>query len=142
MILPSFRAVARRPRCDEQETWHHVFNRGIARQTLFEGESDIRFFLAQLARAVRRGEVELHAFAILTTHYHLLVRTPDGGLGRAMQRVQTAYSRRFNRTRRRDGPLVRSRYGSRHVDTLEYRQVLVSYIDANPVVAGLCRNPR
>jgi hypothetical protein len=133
--------MPRRPRHDEPDTWHHVYNRGIARRTLFERAADIRLFLAQVARAVRRGEIELHAYAVLTTHYHLLVRTRDGDLARAMLRVQTAYSRRFNRDRRRDGPLVRSRYGSRLVDTEEYRRVLVAYIDANPVVAGLSRTP-
>ena len=130
--------MARRAREDEPGAWHHVMNRGIARRTLFENGADIRFFLSQLARAVRRGELEVHAFAVLTTHYHLLVRSPVGKLAESMQQVQTKYSRRFNRRRKRDGALVRGRYGSRVVDSVRYRATLVRYIDANPVAAGLC----
>ena len=133
------RPVARRPRGDDPGTWHHVFNRGIAKRTLFEGRDDVRFFLAELARAVRRGDVEVHAFAVLTTHFHLLLRSLRGRLAFAMQQIQTKYSRRFNRGRKRDGALVRGRYGSKLVDSLRYRRILVGYIDRNAVRAGLCR---
>jgi REP element-mobilizing transposase RayT len=133
--------MPRLPRLDQPGTWHHVMNRGIARRTMFETEQDSRYFLSLLARAVRRGDVEIHAFCVLTTHFHLLVRSPTGRLSRAMQRVQLAYSRRFNRTRRRDGTLVRSRFRSKLVRSLEYRKLLVSYIDRNPVEAGLVESP-
>jgi hypothetical protein len=114
-----------------------VFNRAIAKRTLFERREDFRHFMALLACSARRGDLELHAFALMGTHYHLLVRSPEGALAAAMQRIQLAYSRRFNRTRRRDDPLVRGRYGSKPVCSLRYRRVLVAYIDANPERAGL-----
>jgi hypothetical protein len=104
---------------------------------MFERRPDFRFFLAQIACAVRRGDLEVHAFALMGTHFHLLVRSPEGRLADSMHRIQMGYSRAFNRTRRRDGPLVRSRYGSKPVRSLRYRRVLVSYIDRNPVSAGL-----
>ena len=106
--------MARHPRCDGPNTWHHVMNRGIARRTLFESSADIRYFLAQVAWAVHRGEIEVHAYSILTTHYHLLLRSLTGQLGRVMQQVQTKYSRRFNRGRHRDGSLVRGRFTFSH----------------------------
>jgi REP element-mobilizing transposase RayT len=133
--------MARTSRGDLPGTWHHVFNRGIAKRTLFERKEDFRHFMALLACSVRRGEIEVHAYALMGTHFHLLVRSPDGRLAESMQRIQLAYSRRFNRTRRRDGPLVRGRYGSKLVGSLRYRRVLVAYIDANPVRAGLVQRP-
>lgn len=66
-------------------------NRGIARRTLFEGREDIRFFLSRLARSVRRGQLEIHAFCVLTTHFHLLVRSPVGELSTVMRQVQLDY---------------------------------------------------
>lgn len=134
--------MARNPRGDEPGAWHHVMNRGIARRTLFETERDIRYFLSRVARSVRSGLLEVHAFCILTTHFHLLVRTPEGTLAEAMRRIQNEYVRWFNRARRRDGTLYRGRYCSRPVRTLAYRRTLVRYIDANPVVAGLVADPR
>jgi len=84
----------------------------------------------------------VHAYCLMGTHYHLLLRSVDGRLAEAMHRVQTAYSRRFNRLRRRDGPLVRGRYHSKPVRSLRYRRVLVAYIDDNPRSAGLASDPR
>lgn len=129
--------MARKPRNDAPGTWFHVMNRGIARRTLFETSADIDLFLEQLGAASERGELAVHAFALMTTHYHLLVRSPLGRLGAAMQRVQTEYSRSFHRGRRRDGPLVRGRYTSNVVRSHVYRCTLVRYIDRNPVSAGL-----
>jgi hypothetical protein len=54
-----------------------------------------------------------------------------------MRRAQCAYSRFFNRRRRRDGPLIRARFFSKLVDTESYRSAVVRYIDANPVRAGI-----
>jgi len=129
--------MARRPRSDSPGAWFHVMNRGIARRTLFEGAADARVFLDHLGAACEREEIEVHAFVLMTTHYHLLARSPRGTVHAAMQRVQTEYSRWFNRGRKRDGPLVRGRYATRSVDSLVYQRTLVRYIDRNPLAAGL-----
>ena len=132
--------MARRPRRDEPGSWHHVVNRAIAKRPYFETRSDKRYFLARLASEVRGGCLEVHAFCLMTTHFHLLVRSPREELSPAMRRVQNAYSRHFNRRRRRDGPLVRARFFSKRVRSERYRQAVVSYIDANAVKAGLVTN--
>jgi len=116
-------------------------NRGLAKRAMFESRADVRAFLSGVARAVHRGEIEVHAWCVLTTHFHMLVRSPRGELSRAMRRIQNGYVRHFNRQRKRDGSLVRGRFCSKRVDSMRYREVLVRYIDANPVRAGLCRRP-
>lgn len=63
-------------------------NRGIARRSVFESRADVRYFLSRLARAVRRRELEVHAYCVMTTHYHLLVRSPLGRLSEGMRRIQ------------------------------------------------------
>ena len=133
--------MARHARNDEPGAWHHVMNRGIARRTLFENELDIRTFLARLAISVRAKQIEVHAYCVLTTHFHLLLRSPSGALSDALHIVQNGYSRWFNRTRRRDGPLYRARFASKRADSPIYRHHLVSYIDFNPVEARLAAAP-
>ncbi|MHC5051766.1 MAG: transposase, partial [Planctomycetota bacterium] len=133
--------MARRPRRDGPDTWHHVMNRGIARRTMFETDEDRRFFLSLIAREVRAGRIEVHAFCLLLTHFHLLVRSVTGQLSEAMRRIQNRYSRWFNRTRRRDGPLVKGRFLSCPIDTLRYRRQVVTYIHDNPVAAGVVSDP-
>ena len=61
--------MARRSREDEPGSWHHVTNRALARRSFFEARADIRMFLSGVARAMRRGQIEVHAWCVLTTHF-------------------------------------------------------------------------
>jgi REP element-mobilizing transposase RayT len=133
--------MTRSPRRDSPGAWHHIVNRGIARRVMFDDQADIRHFLALLAREHRRGRLELHAWCVLATHFHLLVRSPSGVLSTAMRHVQNSYSRFYNRRHRRDGPLVRGRFYSRTVDDDYDRRVVVRYIDENSVKARLASRP-
>ncbi|MBI1851934.1 MAG: transposase [Planctomycetes bacterium] len=129
--------MARRQRFDVPGSMHHITNRGLARRPIFQSRDDIRFFLACLAQVVRRGEIEIFAYSILTTHFHLFVRCLVEGLARPLGWVLNQYVRRYNRRVRRDGPLFRSRYRSTPVTTDAHRQLVVPYIDQNAVAAGL-----
>lgn len=129
--------MPRLPRIDRPGRIHHVMNRGLARRTVFETRRDVRYFLSLLARAARAGRIEVLAFAILTTHFHLLVRSRDGELSETMRQILNAYVRWFNRSRRRDGPLFRGRFRSIPVESPRQLWYTVRYIDANPVEARL-----
>ncbi|MHC4410410.1 MAG: transposase [Planctomycetota bacterium] len=134
--------MPRRRREDFPGAWFHVTNRGIAKRTMFERRHDVRYFLSRVARMVHVGLIELHSYSLLTTHFHLLLRSCTGELSRAMQRIQGEYSRSFNRKRRRDGSLVRARYVAKLVDSVVYRDNVIRYIDANAVDAGFVALPQ
>jgi REP element-mobilizing transposase RayT len=110
----------------------------MSHRPAFESRSDVRTFLALLAWKVHEGQIEVHAYSILTTHFHLLLRSPRGELSDAMMWIENRYVKRFNRLRGRDGSLFKSRFRSRIVDDEEYWFNVIRYIDANPVDAGLC----
>ncbi len=129
--------MPRRRRFDALGLLHHVMNRGVARRTVFETRRDVRYFLALLALEVRAGRIEVLAFAVLTTHFHLLLRSRTGELDRVMQRVLNLYVRYFNRTRRRDGPLFRGRYRAKPVRSERYLHAVIRYIDQNAPEARL-----
>lgn len=131
--------MARRTRMDFDGAWHHVMNRGVAHKEIFQSAEDR--LESHVGLAVRRGEIEVHDYCLLSTHFHLLVRS-RGRLSTALQRIESDYSRWFNRRNSRDGPLYRARFRSKFVDTLNYRRVLLRYIALNPVEAGLVRHPR
>ncbi|MEM8884953.1 MAG: transposase [Planctomycetota bacterium] len=129
--------MARRPRFDAPDTFHHTINRGGSKRTIFETKADCRFFQALLAREVRAGRIEVIAFSLMTTHFHLVVRSVTGDLSKVMQRIQNRYARYFNRTRKRDGPLFRGRFKSRWIDSQRYMRTVIAYVHDNPVAAGL-----
>lgn len=62
-------------RTDTPGSLHHITNRGVAHRTVFESRREVRFFLSRIAKVVRRGWIELHAYCILPNHFHVLVRS-------------------------------------------------------------------
>ncbi|MCP5066161.1 MAG: hypothetical protein GY946_06290 [bacterium] len=134
--------MPRAPRIDFPGAWFHVMNRGVARRTIFENRTDVRYFLALLAHTVRRGDIEVHAYSLMATHCHVLARSPRARLARAMQWIQDLYARWFNRRRRRDGPLFRGRYKAKLIRDLRHRTVVLHYIHRNAVDARIVDRAR
>jgi putative transposase len=114
-----------------------VFNRALSKRALFLSPDDYRFFLECVESAVKSGTVQVHRFALMINHYHMLVLSPAGRLDSAMHDIQMRYAKYLNRRLGRDGALFSNRYKSRLVTTDAYHRTLVSYIDANPVAAGV-----
>ena len=133
--------MPRKKRDDAPGRLHHIMNRGIAKRVVFPDHAAKRRFALLLACSVRRGELEVEAFCIMDTHFHLLARSPDGRIHYPLMRVLNSYARYFNRRYRRDGPVFRARYASWPVKTFLYWRILVRYIDFNPVKARICAEP-
>ncbi len=129
--------MGQRKRHDGSGEWHHVANRGIARRSVFEGPVDERYFLSRIARAHRRGLLEVYAYCLMITHFHVLVRSPAGQLSEAIRLILSPYVRWFNRSRKRDGPLFRGRFLSRPIKSVTDWWTVFRYIHLNPVKAGV-----
>ena len=64
----------------------HVIQRGNNRVPIFGSSNDFEQFLELLRRSARNFCVTLHAFVLMTNHYHLIVTpTSDGGLPKMMK---------------------------------------------------------
>lgn len=86
----------------------------------------------------RRLAWRLHAFCLMTTHYHLVVETPAPNLACGMQYLNGVYAQAFNLRWGRFGPLWAGRYSSRLIEDDRYYAELCRYVLENPVRAGLC----
>jgi REP element-mobilizing transposase RayT len=125
--------MGRKLRLDIEGGWHHAMNRGVDRQPVFKTAADAKLFLWLVAEAAELFGVEVHAYALMRNHYHLLVHCPEGRLSEFMQRIGARYTRAFNARIDRDGPIFRGRFHSRVVDTPGYRDFVGRYIHRNPL---------
>jgi REP element-mobilizing transposase RayT len=113
-------------------------NRGVNRQDIFVDDVDRTEFLRLLGLAAERQGVEVHAYCLMSNHFHLLAHCPEGGVSRFPQWLTSQYASWFNDRRRRVGHLFGGRYSSRLVDTEAYCLNVVRYIHRNALdVAGV-----
>jgi putative transposase len=73
----------------------------------------------------------------MDTHYHLLIKTPNGNLVQALHHVQNTYVKSFNAAHKRVGPLFQGRYKSIVVVDQHYLKELSRYIHLNPIRKNL-----
>ena len=133
--------MPRPPRLQVAGGVYHVMSRGVVGQAIFRTGFDHELFLLKLGLAVERCGWSCHAYCLLTTHYHLLIRTPEPNLAKGMQLLLSQYAQAFNRRRDGFGHVVAERYRSVLVEREEQLLELCRYLALNPVRGGLCDDP-
>lgn len=121
--------------------FYHVMNRGGGRKNIFHNSSHYELFYDLLGKAHDQFKIEIHAFCLMSNHYHLLIRTPIPNLSKAMGFINGLYTQKYNKLEKTDGPLFRGRFKSILVEIDSYLMELSRYIHLNPVKAKLVQNP-
>jgi putative transposase len=139
---PSEPLMARLPRYTAQGLVQHIVQRGNNRVATFATSVDYQFFRECLQTACAKHGCQIHAYAFMTNHVHLLM-TPssEDGIGKVMQSVGRRYVQYFNRTYRRTGTLWEGRYRATLIDSEQYLLACYRYVELNPVRAGLVARP-
>lgn len=133
--------MARTARPQSAGGLYHVTARGVDGEPIYRDDLDRRRFLALLERTQARTDWTLHVWTLMTTHFHLVVGTPEPNLARGMQYLMGVYAQRFNTRWLRYGHLFADRYRSRPIDSEEYFHTACRYVLLNPVRANLCKAP-
>lgn len=134
--------MARLPRLTVPGYPHHIIQRGNNRQPIFAGNADYEVLLSMLAEHAVKSAVAIHAYVLMSNHFHLLV-TPDKaeGIPAMMQSVGRRYVRYFNQQQGRTGTLWEGRYKSTLIQAERHLLACMVYFDLNPVRAGMVRDP-
>lgn len=134
--------MARLPRLVIPHQPHHLIQRGNDRQDIFRDQEDFQRFLHWLKEGARQFGVAIHAYVLMSNHFHLLVTPSDEeGMSRMMQWLGRYYVPYFNHKYGRTGTLWQGRYRATIIDSEPYLLACSSYIELNPVRAGMVGAP-
>ena len=128
--------MPRQARLDYAGALQHVIARGVARTRIFDDKKDRETFLGWFGGLLKESGAQCLAWALLSNHFHLLLRTTDWPLKVLMQRLLTRYSVYYNHRHGRSGHLFQNRYKSIVCEEEAYLLELVRYIHLNPLRAG------
>jgi len=129
--------MPRQARLDATGTLNHVIIRAIAGTSIFLDNTDRIDFTHRLSVLIPETRTRCYAWALLSNHAHLLLRTGDVPLATFMARLLTGYAGSFNRRHNRSGRLFQNRYRSIICQEEPYLRELVRYIHLNPLRAGI-----
>lgn len=125
--------MARPLRIEYPGAIYHVMSRGNARQRIFHDAEDYERLCDGLKQTVERFGIELFCFVCMPNHLHILFRTPEPNLSRAMQYLLSGYANWFSHRHQRPGHLFQGRFKGELIEDDSYFWTTSRYIHLNPV---------
>ena len=90
--------------------------RGNRGADIFLSDKDRMVFLDTLGEVCSQTGWRIHAYVLMSNHYHLLLETPEPNLVVGMKWFQGAYTQRFNARNKMWGHLFQGRYKALIID--------------------------
>lgn len=132
------------------DSYYHIYNRGVGKQTIFHDAEDKKQFLRIVARHLdpsntdRRfdnipyekycSQLELLSYCLMGNHFHMLVYVHEETdvMKKFMKSIGTAYTMYYNRKYKRVGSLFQGVYKASWISNDSYLLHITRYIHLNP----------
>jgi len=130
--------MPRPPRPVADGLLYHALNRGNDRAAVFFGAADYLAFLQALGQTQQRYPFALYGYCLLTNHFHLLLAPgPGQSVSRILQSLTVAHTWHYHRAQGTVGHVWQGRFRSPVVQEDAHALVVLRYIEANPLRAGM-----
>jgi len=136
--------MPRTARIAPKEFVYHVLTRGNNRQAVFKDEDDFLTYLDLLLHYKRKYDFKLYHYVLMTNHVHLILEPSEGGgdLFEIMKGINLSYAWYFKRKNNHSGHFWQDRYKSIIISRDEYLLACGSYVELNPIRAGIVKDPK
>jgi putative transposase len=85
--------MPRHARLDSPGTLHHVIVRGIERRKIVDDDVDREDFVGRMGNIAEGSQTHIYAWALMTNHAHILLRSGPYGLSQFMRQLLTRIRR-------------------------------------------------
>lgn len=127
------------PFVNSPELPYHITNRCINKEWFRQPMEEVwEIFSLQLAFVAFAFNLRVHAFVLMSNHYHLLVTTPDKNLSRAINYFQAETSKYLVKSAQRINHTWARRFKRCEISNDHYFKSVYKYLYRNPVAGGMC----
>ena len=138
-----------------ENTYYHVYNRGVEKRTIFLDEKDYKVFLSYLQFYLmpppslrgpspksypsqqlsnHNNKISLVSYCLMPNHFHLAIKQVDkDSMTNFIRALSTRYSMYFNKRYTRVGSLFQGRYKAVLIENDMQFLYLTKYIHRNPL---------
>jgi len=103
-------------RKDSQSNFHHIIVQGLNKECIFKKEEDMKKYREIIIEKLNNSDITILAYCIMSNHTHFLIYSDKyKNISRFMQRVNTSYSRWYNKENNRVGFVFRNRFYSQDI---------------------------
>jgi len=117
--------MARPLRIEFAGALYHLASRGDRREPIYEDGEDRQRFLGVLSEVAQRYNWIVHAYCLMTNHYHLVAETVKGNLSPGMRYLNGVYTQASNRRHGRTGHLFQGWF--KRIGVRSCNQAFLSY---------------
>ncbi|HEX5450363.1 MAG TPA: transposase [Gaiellaceae bacterium] len=133
--------MARKPRITFPELTYHVWANATAGSMLFRDDDDKNVAIDLLREEVALSGWSCLAYALMSTHYHVLLQPTKPTLSRGFGRLNLRYAQYFNKRYELGGHVFARRFDSKVVEGPAGQLEVARYIARNPIKARMCESP-
>lgn len=122
----------------------HILTRGNNRQDVFRDEIDYQKYLEILERYKEKYQFKIYHYVLMKNHVHLVLEPQEegGSLAEIMKGINLSYAQHYKRKYNHIGHFWQDRFKSILISRDQYLLACGSYVELNPVRAGIVRAPR
>ena len=133
--------MARPLRIQYEGAFYHITARGNEKKDIFTDDADRNKFIKNLESVAEKYRWIVHAYCLMSNHYHLVIETPLKNLSAGMRQLNGVYTQDFNKKHGRTGHLFQGRFKAYLIEKESYFLEVCRYIVLNPVRAGIVHAP-
>ncbi len=128
---------------------YHIYNRGVNSNVLFFESNNYSYFIKLYNKHIN-PIAETYAWCLMKNHFHFLVKIKTEEENKSKNKISpsqsfsnlfNAYTKAFNKTYGRHGPLFERPFRRKEIKYRKYLQNVIAYIHNNPVNHKICADP-
>jgi len=120
---------------------YHVTSRSNNKEYFYIPSSEVwHFSINLLKKGIVKFDVKVHAFVLMSNHYHLLIRTPHSNIDKFMHFFNKSLGQSISRAANRINRIFGAPYSWSLIEKRNYYFNVYRYIYQNPIRAKIVGN--